>query len=170
MVINLRVWFDDPLAPHQIVSWVLLLLAVLLAGVGFLQLHQFGRPEGSFENTTKLVETGLYRFIRHPLYISLILGTWGIALKKLDSLSVITVLAATICYFFTAKVEEEEMIEKFGEEYKDYMGARSCSSRSSSDDASPPNFIHRVVVTYFPISMLDTAMYNCDEINATTQA
>jgi protein-S-isoprenylcysteine O-methyltransferase Ste14 len=121
VVINLRVWFDNPLSPHQIISWVLLLLAILLAGVGFLQLHQFGKAEGSFEDTTKLVEKGLYKFIRHPLYSSLIVGSWGIALKQPDLLSVIAVVAATICYFFTAKVEEEEMVEKFGDEYKAYM-------------------------------------------------
>jgi protein-S-isoprenylcysteine O-methyltransferase Ste14 len=121
VVINLRVWFDNPLSPHQIISWVLLLLAILLAGVGFLQLHQFGKAESSFEDTTKLVEKGLYKFIRHPLYSSLIVGSWGIALKQPDLLSVIAVVAATICYFFTAKVEEEEMVEKFGDEYKAYM-------------------------------------------------
>lgn len=121
VVINLRVWFDDPLSTHQIISWVLLMLAILLAGVGFLQLHQFGKAEGSFENTTQLVEKGLYKFIRHPLYSSLIVGTWGAALKQPDLLSVIAAVGATICYFFTAKVEEEEMVEKFGEEYKAYM-------------------------------------------------
>jgi protein-S-isoprenylcysteine O-methyltransferase Ste14 len=121
VVINLRVWFDDPLSPHQIISWILLLACILLAGIGFLQLHNYGKAEGSFENTTTLVEKGLYKYIRHPLYSSLILGTWGAALKQPDLLSVIVVIAATICYFFTAKVEEEEMIEKFGEDYRAYM-------------------------------------------------
>jgi protein-S-isoprenylcysteine O-methyltransferase Ste14 len=121
VVINLRVWFNDPLAPLQILSWILLLLAILLAVIGFLQLHSYGKAEGSFENTTKLVEKGLYKTIRHPLYGSLILGTWGAALKQPDLLSVIVAAAATLCYFLTAKVEEEEMVEKFGEEYKAYM-------------------------------------------------
>jgi protein-S-isoprenylcysteine O-methyltransferase Ste14 len=121
VVINLRVWFNDPLSPNQIISWILLVLAILLAGVGFLQLHQFGKAEGSFENTTQLVEKGLYKFIRHPLYSSLIAATWGAAMKQPDLLSVIAAAAATICYFLTAKVEEEEMIEKFGEDYRAYM-------------------------------------------------
>jgi protein-S-isoprenylcysteine O-methyltransferase Ste14 len=121
VIINLRVWFDDLLSLHQIVSWLLLLLSLLLAGVGFLQLHQFGKAQGSFENTTRLVEKGLYKFIRHPLYSSLIVGSLGAALKQPDLLSLITAGGAIICYFFTAKVEEEEMIGKFGEEYKSYM-------------------------------------------------
>jgi len=121
VVLNLRTWFADPFSPRQIVSWLLLLIAILLVGIGFLQLSNLGKPIGFFENTTKLVESGLYKFIRHPLYSSLILGTWGVALKNPDVLSVAVGMAATICYFFTAKVEEEEMIEKFGESYKDYI-------------------------------------------------
>lgn len=121
VVINMRMWFDDPFSPRQIASWFLLLVAIFLVGMGFLQLSSLGKPKGFFENTTKLVESGLYKFIRHPLYSSLILGTWGAAMKNPDLLSVTVAMAATICYFFTAKVEEEEMIVKFGEPYKDYI-------------------------------------------------
>jgi protein-S-isoprenylcysteine O-methyltransferase Ste14 len=121
VVFNMRVWFDDPFSPRQTASWLLLFLSVLLAAVGFLQLTYRGKPDGFFENTTELVENGLYRFIRHPLYSSLILGTWGVALKNPDMLSMITGVAATICYFFTAKVEEEEMIVKFGDIYRGYI-------------------------------------------------
>jgi protein-S-isoprenylcysteine O-methyltransferase Ste14 len=121
VVLNMRIWFDDPFSPRQIASWLLLLVAILLAGIGFLQLSSIGKPKGFFENTTKLVESGLYKFIRHPLYASLILGTWGVALKNPDLLSITIAMAATICYFFTAKVEEEEMIVKFGEAYKEFI-------------------------------------------------
>ena len=39
-------------------------------------------PENlAFENTVKLVEVGLYRFIRHPMYASLLLLAWGAFLK-----------------------------------------------------------------------------------------
>jgi protein-S-isoprenylcysteine O-methyltransferase Ste14 len=121
VVINLRTWFDDPFSARQIASWLLLLVAIYLVGIGFLQLSSLGKPKGFFENTTKLVDSGLYKFIRHPLYSSLILGTWGAALKNPDLLCITVAMAATICYFFTGKVEEEEMIVKFGDIYKDYI-------------------------------------------------
>jgi protein-S-isoprenylcysteine O-methyltransferase Ste14 len=121
VVINLPVWFDDPLSLHQTASWILLLASILVAGIGFLQLFHFGKPTGFFENTSTLVEKGFFKFIRHPLYSSLIMGSWGVALKNPDLLSLMTAMAATICYFFTSKVEEEEMLEKFGEDYRAYM-------------------------------------------------
>jgi protein-S-isoprenylcysteine O-methyltransferase Ste14 len=121
VVINLPVWFKDPLSPFQVASWLLLLACILLAGFGFLQLSHFGKARGSFENTTRLVEEGLYKFIRHPLYSSLIVGSWGVALKNPDLLSLVAAAAATVFYNLTARVEEEEMLAKFGAVYRDYM-------------------------------------------------
>jgi len=73
------------------------------------------------ENTTNLINTGLYKYIRHPLYLSLMLLGFGALLKNIDilkiSLSVINIIAL-IC---TVKVEENEMINRFGNEYIEYM-------------------------------------------------
>ena len=32
----------------------------------------------SFEKTSELIDTGVFKYIRHPLYAGLILLTWGI--------------------------------------------------------------------------------------------
>jgi len=121
VIFNLPVWFNDPFAPIQIVSWVLLILSIILAMVGFILLGKRGKPRGSFEDTTTIVSTGLYRYIRHPLYASLILFTLGTGLKNPDLLSLVLTLAATLFYYLTAKVEEEEILVKFGENYREYM-------------------------------------------------
>ncbi|MBN2258722.1 MAG: isoprenylcysteine carboxylmethyltransferase family protein [Anaerolineaceae bacterium] len=121
VVINLPVWFVDPSSPNQISSWILLMLCIIVFVVGFLQITRYGKPSGFFENTTTLVKTGIFQFIRHPLYTSLTLLTWGAALKNPDLLSVSTGVAATVCYYFTARVQEEEMIHKLGESYREYI-------------------------------------------------
>lgn len=121
VVMNLGYWFDDPLSTPQLISWVLLLISIVLALVGFFQLVKRGKPSGSFENTSTIVASGLYRYIRHPLYASLICFSWGAALKNPDLLSLICAAAATLFYFLTAKVEEEEMILKFKAGYRDYI-------------------------------------------------
>ena len=121
IVINLPVWFADPGSPRQVISWILLLLSIVVALVGFIQLVKRGKPSGSFENTSIIVANGLYRYLRHPLYASLILGTWGVALKNPDLLSLVITLAATMCYYLTARVEEEEMLDKFGDAYREYI-------------------------------------------------
>jgi protein-S-isoprenylcysteine O-methyltransferase Ste14 len=121
VVFNLPVWFNDPFAPIQIISWGLLILSILLALYGFIILVVRGKPRGSFEETTVIVATGIYKYIRHPLYASLILLTVAVGLKNPDLLSLVLVVCAALFYYFTAKVEEEEVIAKFGAGYREYI-------------------------------------------------
>jgi protein-S-isoprenylcysteine O-methyltransferase Ste14 len=119
-ILNLPVWFVEPLAWNQ-VSWMFLLASIILAVWGFLLLRIIGKPQDDFENTTKLVEVGLYRFIRHPLYSSLLFLGTGIFIKDISILSAVIAFINLIAMIATAKREEKEMIEKFGEEYINYM-------------------------------------------------
>jgi hypothetical protein len=72
ILLNLRDWFRAPFSWHQLISWVLLVSSLLLVIHGFYLLRRIGRPVGDFEQTTHLVRVGAYRYIRHPLYASLL--------------------------------------------------------------------------------------------------
>ena len=120
-LLNVGYWFRDPFAAHQIVSWLLLIFSLFLVGQGFYLLRVAGKPEGPFENTTILVRRGAYRYIRHPLYSSLLLLGWGVYLKSPSLMGSILVLLATAFLMATAKVEEAENLQKFGEDYAAYM-------------------------------------------------
>ena len=125
---NLRRWFAHPFSAHQIVSWMLLFIAAGLAAAGFLYLVRRGKPHESrtdqalmkFERTTELITTGLYRFIRHPLYSSLIFLTWGIFFKHPVLEFRPVAIFSTACLIMTATIEERENTEYFGEQYSEY--------------------------------------------------
>lgn len=121
LLLNIRLWFVDPFSPHQVVSWIFLVASVYPGIAGYLLLKRRGRSEESFENTTVLVKTGLYKYIRHPLYSSLLLFGTGVMFKDPGTLQLVSGLVNIIAITFTALVEEKEMISKFGEEYMDYM-------------------------------------------------
>ena len=74
-----------------------------------------------FENTAQLVTGGLYRYIRHPMYSSLLFLAWGGYLKQVTVITSLAVLIATIAFFITARMEERENTEVFGDEYRAYM-------------------------------------------------
>jgi protein-S-isoprenylcysteine O-methyltransferase Ste14 len=116
------VWFKDPLSIPQIFSWILLMLSVFYAFFAFFLFQQHGKPGRNFENTTKLVTSGLYRYIRHPMYGSLLLLGLGMFLKSFTWLSLILILIISVALFITCKVEEKEMLKKFGDEYQAYTG------------------------------------------------
>lgn len=129
-LLNVNYWFVDPFAWHQLIAWALLLISFVPLGYGIHFLRTRGKPaarrEGdnsllAFEKTTSLVTTGIYKYIRHPLYSSLLLLAWGIFFK-LPSLTGITLAAVTSVFLFaTAKADEAECVQFFGSAYQDYM-------------------------------------------------
>ena len=127
-LINLNYWFEDPFSLLQLISWVLLAVSLFLAIHGFYLLQVIGKPQravqGSsdlgFENTANLVTIGAYKYIRHPLYASLLLIDWGIFFKHTAWLSGSLALAVSVFLIDTAKAEERENITRFGDEYSRY--------------------------------------------------
>ena len=129
VVLNAPFWFVQPLSMAQIVSWALLLNSALLVINAFWVLRQFGKPDKSIqdasrlalEKTTHLVTEGPYRFIRHPMYASLLCFTWGVFLKHITLLSGLLTILASLALFTSAIFEERENMHNFGNEYVDYM-------------------------------------------------
>ena len=120
-ILNARFWFQRPFTAAHIFSWLFLLASIPPVVSGTLLLVRQGRPDGQLENTTRLVTTGIYHWIRHPLYLSVGLFGTGVFLKNVTletSLLAIVVAAAVI---LTALIEEGEMKARFGESYGAYM-------------------------------------------------
>lgn len=128
-LLNIDVWFRDPLSWYQIISWLLLIVSGFLVIHGVQLLRKIGKqnaqradsPMLDFEKTTALVTTGAYRYIRHPLYSSLLFLAWGIFFKSPSWPGGILALAATLFLVATAKVEEAEDIRFFGPAYREYV-------------------------------------------------
>ena len=120
-LLNLTHWFSDPFSTLQIVSWLLLLASLILAVHGFHLLRVIGRPEGEIEDTTTLVMLGAYKYVRHPLYASLLLLGWGAFFKDPSLPGCILILATCAFLTATARVEEAENLDKFGVDYAAYM-------------------------------------------------
>ncbi len=121
LLLNWRSWFRDPFSWHQVFSWLLLVGSIYPGIAGFLLLKRHGKSEKSFEDTTELVKTGIYGYIRHPLYCSLLLLGTGIMFKQPLLPQVILGLINIIAIFITARIEEKEMTERFEENYRIYM-------------------------------------------------
>jgi protein-S-isoprenylcysteine O-methyltransferase Ste14 len=120
-VLNVRHWFREPFSAFQIISWLLLLGSLFLVVHGFHLLRVVGRPEGKIEDTTTLVRVGAYKYIRHPLYASLLLLAWGIFFKDPSWLGGALAAAASLTLWATARVEEAENLARFGASYAAYM-------------------------------------------------
>ncbi len=129
ILLNVEHWFDEPFSVPQIISWVCFAVSLFLVIHGVRLLHVIGEPTAArmdtaligLEKTTTLVTVGAYKYIRHPLYSSLLFLTWGVFLKSPSMLGVGLALLATLFLTATARVEEGENTRFFGAAYGEYM-------------------------------------------------
>jgi protein-S-isoprenylcysteine O-methyltransferase Ste14 len=128
-LLNMEVWFTDPLSWHQLISWIILVASLIPLILGVRQLRKSGKQNTSrddtplleFEKTTELVTTGIYHYIRHPLYSSLLFLAWGILFKDLSFPGLLLAGVATLLLDATARADETECISFFGPPYEEYM-------------------------------------------------
>lgn len=129
VLINHPHWFSNPFAPRHILSWLLLGTSIYFVVQSVLLLKKMGghadreeTPENhSFENTVNVVEEGLYKYVRHPMYSSLLFLGWGAFFKQVTPLTTILVFLVTGFLTAAAKVEEKENNRFFGNVYSEYM-------------------------------------------------
>ena len=75
-------------------------------------------PEPSANAT--LVTRGPYRFIRHPMYTAILLGSVGLLINHFTWMRLSMVIALAIVLIIKLTWEEKMLSKKFGE-YMDYM-------------------------------------------------
>ncbi len=129
LVSNLKYWFNHPFGVPQLFSWICLFTSLYLVIAGAIQLKKRGKPDKNrndqalyqFEKTSELIDSGIYKYIRHPLYAALISITWGIFLNQVTSWTFVFGLLSTFFIVLTAVSDEQECLNYFGEKYRAYM-------------------------------------------------
>ena len=127
--LNAPVWFEDRYSATQLVSWMLLQTSIAVLVAGLYMLRRVGKTDRAreeeelfaFEKTSQLVTVGVFRYIRHPMYCSLLLLAWGIFFKQPGLLGLLLALAASLCLWLTALRDEQECLVYFGDDYRRYM-------------------------------------------------
>ncbi len=129
VLLNFPYWFKNPFSPHQMIAWILLIYSGLLLVESVYYFKKYGGPvrreqspaNFEFEDTSTLIRIGIYKYIRHPMYGSLLFLALGAMFKFISLLTVSLSLANLIFVILTAKAEEKENIKFFGSGYENYM-------------------------------------------------
>ena len=75
----------------------------------------------TYKEGQTLVTTGPYRYVRHPIYTSMILMFIGTILYYGSLIISVIFVILAINFILRTRKEEEIMIKLFGERYKEYM-------------------------------------------------
>lgn len=68
----------------------------------------------------KLVVTGAYKYVRHPMYLGGVIGAFGLALLAGSLLGAVYSFVLALVLSHIASAEEEELRARFGEAYMEY--------------------------------------------------
>lgn len=116
--------FDFKLLRPQIfyLGLGLMLAGLVFRGYAIWQLGRFFVPEVAIQPGQRVIDTGLYRYIRHPSYMGTFITSLGYGLALTNGLSLAAMLIVPgVIYGFRMRVEEAALLEAFGEEYRAYM-------------------------------------------------
>ena len=102
---------------------------VMLAGlaVRWTAIFTLGKSFSSnvaIQDAQQITRTGLYRFVRHPSYLGLLLVFFAVGLHSRNWISLaVVLLPTTAALLYRIHVEEAALAEAFGEEYVKYSKA-----------------------------------------------
>lgn len=113
----------------QTIAQILLAVSAALVVLGYTALRRFGNASTArrddsllvFEKTTTLVTGSIFRFIRHPMYASLLALAWAFFFRDPSWLALVLAGLASLLLLLTAKADERECLAYFGEVYAEYM-------------------------------------------------
>lgn len=83
-------------------------------------------PSLEIREDHQLIQTGIYQYIRHPMYASALL--WGLAQILLVTnwiAGLAPFVSFLVLFLFRVKHEEKMMLDQFGDAYKSYMKTTS---------------------------------------------
>ena len=106
----------------KIVCTFILFVAVIIFYLSHKELADNWSPFLEIKEKQKLIKTGIYQYIRHPMYLSM----WIFALFQGFVLSnifieIFGILSWSLLYFIRISNEEKMMIDTFGNEYIKYI-------------------------------------------------
>jgi len=118
---NYRIW--------SMVNYIFASFGLVLVFIGFivrwisiLKLKNAFTVDVAIGKDQELITDGIYKKIRHPSYLGLLLILVGLSICMNSVISLLVIIIPMIVtVFYRISVEEKVLIEEFGEKYVNYM-------------------------------------------------
>jgi protein-S-isoprenylcysteine O-methyltransferase len=118
-----RATMDPGVAPSlRIVGLVVFLAGLALRWYAIIYLGRFFTVNVAIASDHRVIDTGPYRYIRHPSYTGALMAFLGLGLCLANWLSLACATLPTLCVFlWRIRVEEAALLGALGGKYREYM-------------------------------------------------
>ena len=108
--------------PHwvQMVGMLLWIAGIITSLTALITLSRNLSPFPTPKPNSELIQSGIYKYVRHPIYSGILLFTLGFSLYSENTLRLVIFLLLLVLFRFKAVYEEKLLQNKFSdyEEYK----------------------------------------------------
>jgi protein-S-isoprenylcysteine O-methyltransferase len=105
----------------SVTGLVLIFLGLAIRWTAILTLRRHFTVNVNIGDSHQLIDTGIYRFVRHPSYTGSLVSFLGLGLTFSNWLSALVIFIPIFFAFaYRIKVEEQALSEHFGDKYKQY--------------------------------------------------
>jgi protein-S-isoprenylcysteine O-methyltransferase Ste14 len=112
--------------PVFLIGLAVIILGMALRRWAVLALGQFFTVQVQVRSGQTVVDTGPYRFVRHPSYTAIIMSFVGIGVALENWLSLVVIIVVpTIGLIIRIRVEERALLNALGEPYREFSQSRA---------------------------------------------
>lgn len=106
----------------EFIGLAMIILGIIFRLVAVKQLGKFFTVDVTIRKNHQLLQTGLYKVLRHPSYTGSLLSFFGFGLSLNNWLSLAVVFLPTLfAMVHRINIEEKVLTEQFGKQYLDYI-------------------------------------------------
>lgn len=122
-------WISEATRPNmfggahalKIAGVIVLIVALAIRWTAIFTLGKSFSSNVAIQDSQQMIRTGLYRFVRHPSYLGLLLAFLAVGLHSRNWISFAIVLVApTAALLYRIHVEEAALAQAFGDDYAAY--------------------------------------------------
>lgn len=99
---------------------ILVLILVIVFVYAYNQMREFTR-ENEEQERPQLVRSGIYGYLRHPVYLGAIVWVTLAFVFSPTLLRAVTLPVSVACFLAGAKLEDKVNLEKFGKDFRRYQ-------------------------------------------------
>ena len=129
LIIFLIVWISDSFffeystySQDTIPNIIRLILGLpILLASGFLAKKGLRIIFGEVRKKPEIIEKGIFKIVRHPIYLGSILLYLGLTILTCSIASAVVWIIIVLFYYYISRYEEELLLKEFGADYKNYM-------------------------------------------------